>query len=297
VLVACEVALRIAGSRLSFDERHRRAIPAISARLHGAPSPRILFLGNSLTRCGVDLRSFSSELEQNGLPPVRCEKVVPDDTVISDWYYAYRSYFSDRGLSPDMVIVSFVGEQLSDQAGFQVRKLASLVSGTPSLASVFENDLHTLEDRASFLFAYASLAVSRQEEVKNRSLTVLIPHYRSQTRRLNSVIRSHKQQKEATEPAGSQPTYQRLQRFVQLLQQGKTQGVFVLMPGEHSESLDPKLVETLQKNGMVFLDLRYLLPQVDGHFPDGYHMDSMAANIYSRTIAGALHERLRVPPR
>ena len=64
-----------------------------------------------------------------------------------------------------------------------------------------------------------------------------------------------------------------------------------MMPLPGGQSVDTKLVETIESNNMTFFDLRELASRTEGHYPDGYHMDAVAGDIYSRAVAEALAER------
>ena len=67
--------------------------------------------------------------------------------------------------------------------------------------------------------------------------------------------------------------------------------LLVPLPGE--QSVDAQLVNTIENNDMTFFDFRGLASRTNGHYPDGYHMDSAAADIYSRAIAEAFAQRFR----
>ncbi len=72
-------------------------------------------------------------------------------------------------------------------------------------------------------------------------------------------------------------------------------GGFRLMPMPGEQSLDPRLVETIESGGMTFVDCRSLRASTKGHYPDGYHMDPVAAVIYSRAVADAMASHLEPP--
>jgi hypothetical protein len=288
-LAACEVATRAKVARHAFD-LHKQQIPGTAAELSDQPSPRILFLGNSLTKLGVNVDSFRAAFTDHALQAPACAKVHPDDTTIQHWYYVFERHFSSRNTAPECVIFTFCYDHLSDQVEPRDRRLAKTIQGPAQLTDVLLKDMTSIDRRVGFLMAYLLRAVSDQSELKNAVLNRLIPHYSKETQRLNSVRRKYEEakvsQEDAPQPAAF--TYRRLERLIELLRQSGSHGVFCLMPLPSEQSLDPELVRTIESGGMTFLDLRELICQTEGHYPDGYHMDSVAADIYSRAIADAL---------
>ena len=123
-LVGTEVASRIAGRGVSTDEQHIRDIPNIALRLTSRTLPRVLFLGNSLTYCGVNPDVLQAELKDRGIFNASCELVVPDGTGLCDWYYLFKRHFRKTGREPNMVVFNFTGSALSDQGGISIGKLA-----------------------------------------------------------------------------------------------------------------------------------------------------------------------------
>jgi len=294
-LASCEVGVR-AKVRTHLDEQHRNEIPHLARALRNQPSPRILFLGNSLTRKGIRLDSFKEALRDHGLRVGGCAVVRPDDTVVQHWYYLFQRYFADANESrtPDCVIITFCLDHLSDQVAPRNRRLASIVKGPGQLAEVLCHDLDSVDACGDFLMAHFFSAVANQSEIKHGVMARIIPHYASESQRLNRVRRAYHETKDAQERFGNAPalTYSRLERFIALLQQRGCHGVFAMIPLPGEQSLDIALAETIESNGMTFCDFRDLSSLTSGHYPDGYHMDPVAADIYSRALADAVAARI-----
>ena len=109
VLLCVEVAMRAAGDRLSIDIAHIRSADEIADRV-GAASQSVLFLGNSLTRDGVDVPLATEHL--GGAFTV--EAYHPDGSSVNEWSYAYRKYFIESGKAPDYLIVGAGRSHLFD---------------------------------------------------------------------------------------------------------------------------------------------------------------------------------------
>lgn len=292
---ACEVGARFLVQRFS-DVQHRNGIPQLARVLRDKPSPRVVFLGNSLTRRGVRLDSFGDQLDQHGFHTGGVCIVCPDDTTLRHWHYVFERHFTgtDSTRSPDCVIVTFIGDHLTDQVEFHWRRMALNVGGRRQVLEVLRHDVDSLDDGAYFLVAHFFESVVHQPDMKDGVLRRITPHYRSETRRLNQVRRAYLKANVEQEEPEKEPsfTYSRLRQFIDMLEKNGCHGVFCMIPLPGEQSVDTKLVETIESNNMTFLDFRELASRTEGHYPDGYHMDAVAADIYSRAVAEALAERL-----
>ncbi|MDY0171047.1 MAG: hypothetical protein RBS80_31195 [Thermoguttaceae bacterium] len=296
VLAATEVGTHVF-SRGFSDVQHRNQIPAIASSLGNAPPPRILFLGNSLTRQGVSLKSFADQLRRHDVQVGGIFKVCPDDTTLRHWHYVFEGHFGNRfgGQAPDYVIVTFVRDHLSDQVDQRTRRMALNVAGMPQVVEVLCRDVRSLDEGAYFFAAHYLKAIAHQPEIKDGILRRLIPHYHAEIQRLNEMQRTCRAKNRVpgpTRPEEARFTYDQLEQFVSMLHENHCHGVFCLMPLPGEQSLDANLVKTIESRGMTFLDLRDLASHTEGHYSDGYHMDAVAADIYSRAVADALTERL-----
>src|SRR5687767_1062645 len=101
-LAACELVVRLREQALSLDVRHIRQIPEISARLAQGEGLRLLFIGNSMTRYGVEPEILGREITAQGIAPLRIERVFPDATALPDWYYAFQHHFVAPDRPPDV---------------------------------------------------------------------------------------------------------------------------------------------------------------------------------------------------
>lgn len=300
VLVAGEVGAH-ALSRTFSDVQRREQIPETVAQIGEAASPRILFLGNSLTRRGVSLNAFREQLGKHGITVGGAWKVCPDDTTLRHWYYVFERHFAGPppARSPDYVVVSFVGNALADQVESRTRRLALNVEGARQISHVLRHDLESLDEAGYFLASHWSKAIAHQPEVKDGILRRIVPYYREETERLNWVHHEHRAKTPATDASAAgtaQLTYHGLGQFLDMLKANDCHGVFCLMPLPGEQPLDLRLVETIESAGMTFGDCRGLRVRTQGHYPDEYHMDPTAAGIYSRAVAVALARVLQERP-
>ena len=121
LLVLLECLVRVSQNRLSLDLVHLSTMQAVAQSFRASTAGKVLFLGNSLTREGVSLEIIKKSFSVGSLNSVNWQKVYPDDTRIGDWYYLYQNLFYRTGDTPDVLVVSFIRNQVADEAVIQPR--------------------------------------------------------------------------------------------------------------------------------------------------------------------------------
>ena len=92
VLAAVELCLYFFEDRLSLDLQHIKHIPGIVEELREGDGERILFLGNSLTRAGIQADTVAATWAKRGMSNTTIRLIYPDDTTLSDWFYLFRRF-------------------------------------------------------------------------------------------------------------------------------------------------------------------------------------------------------------
>jgi len=286
VILAAETTLRALDRKLSLDIVHIRQIPTIMQEMMEGPRPRLLFLGNSLTRDGIRTDVFLEQMHRHGLEPLTVARAFPDNTQIGEWYYAFRKYAVDAGRIPDVLIIDCPTDQLADTAHYSIYGLASWWTSYRDLPEVFRNEVTVFGDRVEFLIAKHSIAFANRRRVNSRVLHALIPHYSTAARQINQVLRRTMQQ--AVEAEHIDVTYHRLERLIRLTRQHHVHLVIAAIPTESTYSIDPQLVELLDARGVTFFDCRDT-PGIDrSHYRDGFHLNEQGAAIYTTCLADRL---------
>lgn len=275
-LLACEVGLRLAVRRASVDAAHIDDIPRIVSALASAGRPTVLFLGNSLTRAGVVPRA----LELRG---AHVALIHPDDTTIVDWLYLYKRNLRARGAAPDVLVVGFAADQLSDATEVQVDRLGYL-GGFLGLREAFRHDVPDFESRVSYVLANLSCAFANRHRIRNQLFAALIPHYKTSAQVLNKGFGPPPGTEERRPPRA----YKRLSRFLDLMEGTGTKVVFVSIPVPAYHELDPELRRLIAARGARLLDLRRPAGLTDRHFLDGYHLAPAGGEVFSRELSRRL---------
>lgn len=293
VLLGYEFIIRTQEEALSLDVKHIRQIPAISSSLVRSEGLRVLFLGNSLTRNGVDAAVLEKELRAQGVGPLHIERVFPDESTISDWYYIFKDKFVDAGHLPNVLIVSFAEAHLQDNQAIKPDRLAGYFTSADDIPEIFANDVRDFDSRSDFLLSALSSSFANRTRVRTRLLDLLIPYYRDSAPRLNRTLQTTKSGK----AENVQHTYHRLERLMAMAQKHGVRIIFVAMPQrEKVYPVDPQLRNIIEASEMTFIDCRTVEGLERENYIDEMHLNSNGGAIYSRYLARQLAHVFRHAP-
>lgn len=294
-LAACELVVRLREQTLSLDVRHIRQIPDISARLaQGGDGQhphllRVLFIGNSMTRYGVEPEIVERGMAAQGIAPLRIERVFPDASALPDWYYAFKRFFDAPARAPDVLVVCFAANDLQDSQPVHSWRLAQYYTNLGDVPEVFREDIRDFDSRAEFLLSDASAAFANRTRVRERALDLVIPDYRETAQQINRTQKSQT----VEQLARTQPTYRRLARLGQLAKSRGVRVILVAMPERVDYELDPQLQTAVEAAGMSLLDSRTGHGLNHDSYVDEMHLGADGARIYSQFLARQLAPQLQ----
>jgi hypothetical protein len=283
-LASVEVLLRVGAPRFSQDLRHIGEIDRRIENLSRQPHPRILFLGNSLTRNGIDSTVFTQALFDSAGVAASVALLYPDDTTIADWYYLLRSRLRSPSLWPDVLVVPFANRHLTDQSSIDPARLGAWMAGMSQAPEVFRYDLRSFGDRVTFVLSAAFRLVSDAERFRNQVLALAVPGYRTAAQRFNEVEIKHRRK---GRPADY--TYGRLERFLVLSETSGTRVVFVAVPQPQLNPFPNGLPGAIGRAGsrVQLEDFRHLDGLSRESFLDGYHLSEGGARLFSDVLGRA----------
>jgi len=287
-----DVGLRLAEARLSVDVRHIRSFPEITRKLSHEPSPRVVFLGNSLTRHGIDPAVWTSAIGELASPKGSMAKLVPDDTTMPDWYYVALNNLIRPGNKPDLLILGFASNQLTDER-IEASRLGAYFCDLGNLPELFTKDLQGFTAKVDFLAGRVCRLYGVRDEIQTRAGDKFIPGYQASVTRLNEIRR-----REPVRPPNDQKakSYELLDRALKLWRAQGIEVVLVAIPTPSSYQIDEAVIQKVQATGARLIDARQLPALSPEDFPDGYHMGPRAAQIYTRFVAEKLSDALKQNP-
>jgi hypothetical protein len=291
ILGLADIGLRLAEAKLSIDVRHIRSFPEITRKLSHEPAPRVVFLGNSLTRHGVDPRVWESAMKELHAPVGSVAKLVPDDTTMPDWYYVALNNLIRPGNQPELLIIGFSLDQLTDER-IEASRLGAYFCDLGNVRELFAKDLKGFVPKVDFMVGRWCRLYGVRDEIQARVGDKFIPGYQEGGRQLNEIQR--REPPKADRIAGGRAkSYELLDRALNLWRARGIEVVLVAMPIPSRYEIDPAVMQKAQAAGVRLIDARNLAPLTREDFPDGYHMGPRAAEIYTRFLATNLADALR----
>lgn len=281
-VLVCEGVVRYIGDNLSLNIRHIKSIPAIAAELAGGPRPRILFLGASQVRRGIDLEAWKTGLAAAGVVPGTAREAVPDDSWVSEWYYIVLDQFVRRRNMPDLVIAGFSSP--SEVCDRKVRggRIGAFYGDLRNIPELFSRDLRGLAERADFLLGHSLLIYGFRDVLQKRVGDYFIPGYRKGARQVNSWARSAPAGQEAGAAAGGAArTFRYLSRFAKLLRDNAAGLVLVMLPTPTRRDLDPGIGAALAAGGAALIDGRSIPGLAADDFLDNVHLNERGARKFT----------------
>lgn len=286
-VATADLAVRAFETRLSGDIANIKSFPGRVTALSEAPGKRVAAIGNSLIGDGLDTEIFmASWLDKN--PGVgQAIKLVPDGSGIWEWHCIVHYQLNGVVNTPDMVIIGFGWNQLSDQSPLSLtRAFNSLCpAGAMRDFSALSKRIG-INDWLEMLTVKTSKLYAHREPIRHRTLQNIVPDYRRMTRRTNARAG---QAEEVTSAHGSpQFSYAALERVLGQLSSVGTQVILVAMPVMEPYEIDRGLCDVVSGTPHELLDMRYAVPSRDSLYRDNLHLNKAGARIFSETLAAQL---------
>ena len=234
----------------------------------------IIFLGNSLTRHGIDKNQIRKSLSNSS----HIGYIYPDDTSIIEWYYIFKSYFVDKNNVPNDIVILFANDQLrSSEIEFEeIQRISKYVPLFRSGFVLNREDL-SLSEVIDFYLCKAFSTYANRERLSKRVLD-LLPKYRQLIRSINNNLPS---QQKAIEDAD----YSHFSDIIQLADSVGCKIWFCAMPVQKRYMIKDEIISIIMNSKYSRLyDLRDPDKYGDIHFLDGYHLNQYGSTIFTTNI-------------
>ncbi|MBB5039873.1 hypothetical protein [Prosthecobacter dejongeii] len=282
-LAGLEVGARLFEVRLSKDVRHIRSLPEAAASLKAAPAERlkVLILGNSLSRDGLDKEILKTGLTRLTGREVELVAMYPDGTSINQWYYGYRRYFDQTGALPDLVLLGSARLHVLDNR-FEPDRLAAFytsVADMPQLLGQQEGDVEAI---SKVLLARVSMSFAHRTRVQPLVFYNLIPGY-TETSQTIGVVRE--EMAPAVPKADMPPeTCEMLTELLKTLNEGHVHALLLAIPMTKPYTMpDCALASAAAAQVPVIVAGESLYQRAD-YFYDGYHLGPEGSAEYTRLL-------------
>ncbi|MBL4847123.1 MAG: hypothetical protein JKY65_16505 [Planctomycetes bacterium] len=186
-ILAVEGVLRINLTRLSRNAAHIATIPLKVERLGNASGRRILLVGNSQLRHGVDVAAVTSGLERLG-HPVTCEALHPHGTSIQEWEALIRARILPSPNRPDLLVLLGTASHLCapNYTTYQLEQVGADYT-RPRDVPLLLGRLKNVDEGGALLMGSLSVAYSSRRATRRRVLTATVPYYPEATVWINRL--------------------------------------------------------------------------------------------------------------
>jgi hypothetical protein len=283
LLLVLEAGARVFETLLSKDVQHLRELPAQAEKLRAASQDafKILVLGNSLARCGVDVPLLTKELKQQLQREVVVAVMHPDGSRVEEWAYGYRRFFQQAGAVPDVVLLITGRVHLTDQLKSVSDMGAFYVSGQDT-GFFAQSSLHGIEDTSRFWVARASALFAHADRVQPLVFYRFVPGYDATAQGINQ---SASRALTAGSPHAAKPlTCQTLAFFLDGSKPSGARFLIASAPMPEPYSLPVEVMETATRAGASVVEAGKTLALPVERFPDRYHLDDPGAEAFTRFL-------------
>jgi len=284
LVLLAEAGVRLAMTSLSEAEIHIDQIPPITHELSLQEGARLLFVGNSLTRAGIDPVAFNQELQETTGDSINLSLVMPDDTVPLNWYYLIKNSVLNQEQYPHIICFGVSNFHVIDGADKRVRKLGRTYCRLKDVPEIYHTDLHSFDERTELLFSGLLYSYATQDRIKKRILDRVIPGYRTNLRRLTDMGRTGSKTEAVVES-----TFDGFRRLLELVIDHQILPVVIAMPLREEWEVDPALTAVVESSGALYIDARLIEGLNDDDFKDTMHLKPVGA----RKLSGFLARTLR----
>lgn len=276
-LLGLEVAARVFESRLSKDVAHLRSLPAEAERLRNAPaeSLKVLILGNSLAREGLDCDLLVQGLENQSRRRVVLAAMTPDGSRVEEWLYGYRRHFEQAGAKPDLVLLCTGRAHLLDGL--------SDLSGVVSMHVSWRDLPGFISDQGLGVGEVCQAAAARGLRLfalRRRVQPLLFYHAMPRYEATVNLIQAAAQH--AARTMARDESARCLASLLRSCRAAGTRVVVLSVPLPEAYELPVVVADTVACDGGLVLESPPYLPAE--RFPDGYHLNADGAYEWTRFV-------------
>jgi hypothetical protein len=289
LLLLLEAGARVFETRLSKDVQHLRELPAQAEKIRTAGKDvfKVLVLGNSLARCGVDVALLTTELKQQLQREVVVAVMHPDGSRIEQWTYGYRRYFEQTGAVPDVVLLITGRLHLTDQPP-DVSDMGAFYVSNKDVPVFMRSSKVGGEDAARFFAARSSALLAHADRVQPLLFYRFVPGYEGTAGRIN---RSKRSDSPLPPTQGLEPTCETLKFLANTLKSTGARLVIASVPMPEPYDLPGTVLGTVLGAHALLINTGRTLPLLPDLFPDHYHLDELGAEQLTKVIVSEGHGR------
>ena len=277
VIGLLEVGMRGFGDNLSKDLKHFGELPSAAKRLSEVePDQRLLIVGNSLARAGLDAGLVRQEYPG-------AEFFHPDSSSITEWAWGTGRYFWDAGAPPGKLWIVTARPHLLDSIVNPEKLGVYFVGRGDLLEAMSSREGH--DSAIRLLLGHFSALLANRDRVRPILGYKFFPGFESAWPQLvvPAMVGG------GNKPENGLGTANSLRRLIERARKSGTKVTVIAIPMPDDYEIPTVVNDLLNEFQVPLIDLSSLEGLGKHSFPDGYHLDSDGA----RKTTVELLQRLR----
>ena len=285
-LVLLEISLGLFESQLSGDIAQSKTVQTdIHDFLTDNQDPTILIVGNSLVGEAIDAEALVSSLDFDA----QVFKAVPDGTNIWEWYCILSNVSRQGSAMPDIIVLAFARDRLSDQSPLDVARSFGYLCGMENIAEISAFAPVSLEDTLQALVVKTSSTYRLRNRIRNNLLNLLVPNYTDALQRINSANRSRTSTRQvAPSQSRANSTYLATRDLSSRDAFSGSHFLFVAMPILDRYEVNDSLCSELTQANSSLVDMRGLAELQWDDYRDQLHLNESGRKKFTRAFADVL---------
>lgn len=292
ILGLLEIGARVFEVHLSKDVKHIRSLPAVALGLKSAPDERlkVLIIGNSLSRDGIDQPLLKDGLQKLSGREVEIAAMYPDGSNINQWVYGYRRYFDQTGAVPDLVLIGTGRPHLLDSPA-DADRLSAFYTSLTDLPHLLGQQQGDVEAISKAMLARSSMLFAHRGRVQPLVFYNLVPGYTETTQTLSVQRDPAPEASVSSVQNAPQESCTTLAELLTTFQsQPATRAFIVTIPMTEPYTLPECVQKTGRSHKTHILNEGAAMRFDASHFPDGYHLDKTGAAEFTTVLLQKLGE-------
>lgn len=289
VFVLLEVFTRMILFQVSKDFVRFQTYEARADALAKQPGLKLAFVGNSITEEAIDRARLETALKRDGVNQISMELFLADGSEISTWRSMINHYFWKRSKIPNVIIITFFGNNLEDTANIELGRLAQFFTDVGDWPDLFGINLLRSEQRIEFLLSSAWATYAARDRIKQRVLNLVVPNYRIYEQRLHDVNRRYVEQTLPAQVTEEPVTHRVLRSLLDRAREQEMKVFLVAFPMWKSQyKVSPEVQNIIRSSGADYIDMRDLSDLQPVHYRDEFHLNVSGKLLYTDKFAEIL---------
>jgi len=278
VILIIEIILRVIEPKISKDIVHYNQMDKIVKSLDDEKN--ILFLGNSLTRHGINKHVFQSNLKD-----FKIGLIYPDDTTIIEWFWIFTTKIK-KNKEIKKLIIPFAPGQLDDRIlnTENLNKLSRLVP-TSYLIELINKENLSFNQSFTLILSHFSVLYGSKEKIQRRVLDIL-PFYRESIQKINNTLKKNNVATKAM------PTNRHLFELINSAMKQNMKLIFVEVPLPSKYKTKDNIINIFKKfSNIKFITNDNFQDIKENDFLDGYHLNEKGSLKFSKKLLKVIGEQ------